>query len=177
MTVPGGDTVEFVETSQMTNGACVKMFAISPPGAIRVPPHIHRRQEERFDVQSGRLTYRLQGKQATVGPGETLILPACVPHEHWNEGSEPLVTFWTITPGLDFDYLLETANNLAREGTIPDGKVPVIQALVWLRKMKSTLHPANLPFWLLRPLAVVITPFAYLFGYRAVYKRFSGVEW
>lgn len=177
MTVPGGDTVEFVETSKMTNGAYVKMFATSPPGAIRVPPHVHLRQKEKFDVQSGRLTYRLNGKQASVGPGESLELPAGVAHEHWNAESEPLVTFWTISPGLDFDYLLENANGLAREGKIPNGQVPVLQAVVWLRRMKSTLFPAGRPFWLIYPFSVVVAPIAELFGYRAVYKRFSGEEW
>jgi quercetin dioxygenase-like cupin family protein len=147
ITVPGGDSVEFLETSAMTNGRYVKMLATSPPGAIRVPPHIHRRQEESFAVQTGRLTYRLGNEPLkTVAAGENLVLPAGVSHEHWNAESEPLVIIWTVSPGLDFDYLLENANNLAIEGKIREAKLPLIQGLVWVRKMKSTFYPAGCLF-------------------------------
>lgn len=178
ITVPGGDMVEFLETSAMTNGRYVKMLATSPPGAIRVPPHIHRCQEERFVIQAGRLTYRIGNEPVkTAVAGEDLVFPAGVSHEHWNADSETLVIVWTMSPGLDFDYLLENANKLAIEGKIRDAKVPPIQGLVWLRKMKSKFQPAGIPYWLLYSLAVVVTPIACLFGYRAVYKRFSGEEW
>src|SRR5207249_10047939 len=52
----------------------------------------------------------------------------------------------------------------------------VMQGLVWIRKMKGPFYLA-LPIWLQRALAAVVSPIAYLCGYRAVYKRFSGEEW
>ena len=52
----------------------------------------------------------------------------------------------------------------------------LMQGLVWIRKMRGPFYLA-LPIWLQRALAAVITPIAYAFGYRAVYKRFSGEEW
>ena len=187
-TVPGGNTSEFLETSQMTQGAYVRMLATSPPGGVRAGPHLHLCQEEKFEVQAGRLTYWVGKKRpSSVGPGETVVLPAGVPHEHWNAGDELLITRWTITPGLDFDYLLETSNGLAIEAKIPrsnrplvrDGfyKTPVLQGLVWIRKMKSGIAVPGIPVWLQKAMAFLLTPLAYRLGYRAVYKRFSGAEW
>jgi hypothetical protein len=43
--------------------------------------------------------------------------------------------------------------------------------------MKSPVVLAGVPQWLQRGVAWVFTPIAELFGYRAVYQRFSGEEW
>lgn len=81
----------------------------------------------------------------------------------------------TLTPGLDFDYLLENIIGLAING--PHSPDSLFQGLVWIRKMKGPIYLPSLPIWFQRALAAIVTPIAYPLGYRAVYKRFSGREW
>jgi hypothetical protein len=43
--------------------------------------------------------------------------------------------------------------------------------------MKAAFFLAGLPLRLQRFAAWLVAPFAYRFGYRALYQRFSGEEW
>jgi len=52
-----------------------------------------------------------------------------------------------------------------------------LQGMVMIRRIKSPVVLAGVPHWLQRAVAWVFTPIAELFGYRAVYRRFSGEEW
>jgi mannose-6-phosphate isomerase-like protein (cupin superfamily) len=49
-------------------------------GANGGAPHIHRRQEERFIVESGLLLVRRGGERIRVGPGEEVRVPAGTAH-------------------------------------------------------------------------------------------------
>ena len=105
-----------------------------------------------------------------------LRLPRAVPHQHFSEGPEDTLAVQTMTPGLDFDYVLETIFGLGSEGRL--GSVSyILQGLVMIRKMEGPFALAILPLWFQKALAWMVTPFAYRLGYRAVYQRFSGEEW
>jgi quercetin dioxygenase-like cupin family protein len=175
ITLPTGDVVEFVETSDATNGATVRMRVLMKPGGLRANVHIHAKQDETFEVISGKLTYLLDGKENVAEAGSTVVLPHGVPHQHYCNGPEDALVMQTLTPGLDFDYLLENIIGLAIHG--PHSPDSLFQGLVWIRKMKGPIYLPSLPIWFQRALAAVVTPIAYPLGYRAVYKRFSGREW
>ncbi|PYK81743.1 MAG: hypothetical protein DME41_11465 [Verrucomicrobia bacterium] len=81
-----------------------------------------------------------------------------------------------MTPALDFDVIVENLFGLGSEGRGVNPIDALMQGLVWIRKMKGPFYLA-LPIWSQRALAAVVSPIAYLCGYRAVYKRFSGEEW
>ena len=169
--LPTGDVIEILETSAMTNGEYVRSRILFANGGLRVPPHIHP-QDEVFKILSGKLTYILDGEKHVADAGSTITLPRGVGHEHYSEGPEDAVTIQTLRPGLDFDYLLENLFGLGAEGN-----QSTIQLLIIIAKMKSAFVRADIPIWLQKAVAKVVTPIAYLFGYRAVYKRFSGEEW
>ena len=172
-----GDSAEILETSAMTGGAYVRARIVFQPELLEAAAHAHPFQEETYEVLSGRLTYVLNGKTLVAQAGEKITLPRNVAHRHHCAGPDETVTIVTVTPGLDFDYLLETVFALANEGKVVNGAVPALQGLVWVQKLKGPLSAPGVPFWILRVLAFLLTPIAYLLGYRAVYKRFSGEEW
>jgi len=169
--LPTGDVIEILETSAMTGGEYVRSKILFAAGGLRVPAHIHP-QDEEFQVVSGKLTYLLDGEKHVADAGTTVTLPRGVGHEHYSEGPEAAVTIQTLRPGLDFDYVLENLFGLGAEG-----HQSTIQLLIIIAKMKSAFVRADIPIWLQKAAAKVITPIAYLFGYRAVYQRFSGEEW
>lgn len=172
-----GDSAEILETSAMTQGAYVRSRIVFKPELLEAAAHVHPFQDETYEVLSGRLTYILKGKTFVAEAGQKITLPRNVAHRHHCGGSDETVTILTITPGLDFDYLLETVFGLANEGKVIGGRVALLQGLVWLQKLKGPLAAPGLPFWMQRLLAAVLGPIGYLLGYRAVYTRFSGEEW
>src|SRR4051812_5261907 len=156
-----GDSAEILETSAMTGGAYTRIRIIFKPGGLRVPSHRHLLQDETYEVISGTMTYTLDGKVHQAGPGTTVTLPKSVLHEHYTTGPGDAVTIQTMSPGLDFDYLVE---NLFGLGSIGRGVNPIdafIQGMVWIRKAKGTFYVA-MPIWLQRGLAMIICPIAYL---------------
>ena len=169
--LPTKDVIEILETSAMSGGAYVRSRIVFATGGLRVPPHIHP-QDEEFKILSGKLTYFLAGEKHVADAGTTITLPRGVGHEHYSEGPEDAATIQTLRPGLDFDYLLENLFGLGAEG-----RPTTIQLLIAIAKMKSAFVRADIPIWLQKTAAHIVTPIAYLFGYRAVYKRFSGEEW
>lgn len=171
-----GDSVELLETSAMTNGAYTRARFVFAAGGLRVPAHKHPLQDETLEVVSGRLTYYLAGKKHVAETGTKVVLARGVGHQHHSEDAEAAVVIQTMRPGLDFDYLLENLFGLGSEGKL-QGISYSIYLIVLLGKMKSAFVGANLPVWFQKAVAKVVTPILYVFGYRAVNKRFSGEEW
>ena len=176
ITLASGDSIELLETSAMTGGEHVRTRIIFAAGGIRVPPHVHPLQDETLEVVSGELTCVLAGKKQVVNTGSSIKLPRGVGHQHYSEGPQGAVTIQTMTPGLDFDYLLENLFGYGAEGNLK-GPSFLLQLLVFLGKMKSAFAHAHIPLWFQKGVADMVTPIAYLLGYRAVYQRFSGEEW
>ena len=171
------DTAEILETADMTNGAYVRTRVSFAPNIIKPAVHVHPYQDETYEVQSGTLTYMLNGEMRRAEPGTNVFLPRNVAHQHHSEGPEQTITIQTISPALDFDYLIENIFGLASEGKLVRGRVHLLQGSVWLQKLKGPITLPNVPLWIQRVVAMLVTPLAYARGFRAVYKRFSGEEW
>jgi len=171
-----GDSTELLETAAMTNGRCVRARTVFGSNGIRVPSHLHADQDETYEVTSGTLTYIVNGTEHLAGPGTIVQLPRGIPHQHFSEGPEPAATIQTMKPAGDFDFVLETLLGLGSEGRL-HGLDFFVQGMVMIGRMKSPVMLAVMTIWLQRAIARVFTPVAELFGYRAVYKRFSCEEW
>lgn len=173
-----GDSMELLESSAMTGGERVRARIVFKGGTgLRVVPHIHPLQDETYEVISGNLTYLLDGAKHVAPAGTTVCLPRGVSHQHYSEGPEDAVTIQTMTPGLDFDYLLEGIFGLGSEGRGLSGIGNALNALVWLARLKSGFVRSDFPSWFQKGIARIVAPILELLGYRAVYKRFSGEEW
>jgi mannose-6-phosphate isomerase-like protein (cupin superfamily) len=174
--LPKGDSMEILETSAMTGDARTRVRLVFKPGGSRVPMHRHLLQDEKYEVLSGRMTYWLDGKKCHAEAGTTVTLPRGVAHQHYSEGPEDVISIQTMTPALDFDYVVENLFGLGSEGRGVKPIDALLQGLVWIRKAKGPFY-LTIPIWVQRGLAFIITPIAYRLGYRAVYQRFSGEEW
>src|SRR5207244_1963796 len=162
----------------MTGGAYLTTRFVFAAGGLREPSHIHPMQEEKFEILSGRLTYFLNGKKHVAQAGTTVTLPPGIVHRHYCEDEkEAAVTIETVTPALDWDYNVENLFGLGAEGSFNKISLPAF-LIMQVAKMKSAFYAGYImPIWFQKVAAKALAPLLHLFGYRAVYKRFSGEEW
>jgi quercetin dioxygenase-like cupin family protein len=171
-----GDSYEYIETAKDNNGERVIMKASIKTKGQLVPKHFHVLQDETFEVISGTLTVWLDGITQSFSAGEKITLPKNVPHNHYNNEDTPLTYLHTVTPALDFEYLMENLIGLAADGKSKNGKYGLVQELVTLKYLDSKAYLADIPVGVQKILMNIIAPIGRRFGYRAIYKKYSGIE-
>jgi quercetin dioxygenase-like cupin family protein len=80
-----------------------RVFTLEPGG--RIPSHRHDSIEHEQLVLDGRMVIGLDAREAEVGPGDGIFIPAGVSHWYENRGSET-VRFVCVVPRTD-DYQTE----------------------------------------------------------------------
>ncbi|MGV3761848.1 cupin domain-containing protein [Parapedobacter sp.] len=168
------DTYEYLETSKDSEGARVVIKATVKSQGQLVPNHLHTLQDETFEIVDGRLTIWADGATRVLSAGERITLPRNKAHNHYNGHSMPVTYIHTVAPGLDFDYLIENLVGLAADGKSGGGGL--VQQLVTLRYLDSKSFLSDMPLAVQKALMVAVAPIARLFGYRAIYKKYSGME-
>ena len=93
-----GDRYRFLATCEDTGGAYALWHAFIPP--LGGPPlHVHSREDERFDVLSGTVRFRVGDDTIDAAAGDSLFAPRGVPHAFRNLGDEPAEMLLHVTPG------------------------------------------------------------------------------
>lgn len=170
------DTYEFIETAKDTKGEFVRLKATIYRKGQLVPKHFHLFQDESFEVISGQLTILTDNQVKTLKVGEKITLSKNIPHNHYNNENTPLIYIHSVSPALDFDYLIENLIGLATDGKSKNGSYGLVQELVSLRYLDSKTFLADIPVWVQKILMHTIAPIGRLLGYRAIYRRYSGIE-
>ncbi len=171
-----GDSHEYLETAKDTNGQRVTVKSTIRTKGQLVPRHLHVLQDESFEVISGQLTILLDEGTRTLSAGEKVILPRNTPHNHYNDGDSAVTYIHSVSPALDFDYLLENLAGLAADGKSKDGKYGLVQQLMFLKYLDGKTYLADLPVGVQQILMNVVAPIGRLLGYRAIYRRYSDIE-
>ena len=68
-----------------SDGQLVRFTWRSVPGGV-ITEHVHPGQEERFIILAGEAHFTLNGAELVAGAGETVVVPAGVPHSEGNPG-------------------------------------------------------------------------------------------
>jgi len=171
-----GDSYEFLETAKDTNGERVTMKAVIKGKGQLVPKHLHVLQDETFEVISGQLTIFFEGQTKKISAGEKITFPKNIPHNHYNDDNDAVIYVHSVTPALDFDFLIENLVGLAADGKSKNGKYGLVQELVSLKYLDSKSYLADIPIGVQKILMNTIAPIGRLFGYRAIYKKYSDLE-
>jgi mannose-6-phosphate isomerase-like protein (cupin superfamily) len=111
-----GERIVFRKTSRETNGAAVVIETFVQPNGFVAAAHVHPRQEERFEVLSGSVGFKIGREKVVAGPGQRLTVPAGTPHKFWNAGDDVAHFVCEVRPALQFESLLETMFALAENG-------------------------------------------------------------
>jgi quercetin dioxygenase-like cupin family protein len=171
-----GDTYEFLETAKDTNGEYVSMKSTIKRKGKLVPNHIHVLQDESFEVITGSFTIWQRGNTKRLKAGEKITLSKNIAHNHYNNDDTPVTYIHKMTPALDFDYLIENLIGLASDGKSKNGKYGLVQELVTVKYLESKTYLADIPLGLQKVLMNIVGPIGRLMGYRAIYKKYSGIE-
>jgi mannose-6-phosphate isomerase-like protein (cupin superfamily) len=169
-----GHTFRVLQSARDTDDGSLRFDYSAPPHA-NVSEHVHRFQEERTEVVSGRLGMRVGGQELLLTAGQKAIGPPGVPHAWWNPSEEEEVRFVSeIRPGLEVETFFETLLGLARNGkTI--GAIPrnPLQLAVLADEVASWLVLRPVEKALFTPVAALAFV-GRLLGYRASYLKYSG---
>ena len=143
-------------------------------GKSQEPPmHYHPKQEEKFTVVSGELTVRIGDEVKKFRAGDNFKVPANTPHAMWNDLSTPTTVNWIVTPALNTEKFFENTMGLARDGKIGKNGMPnLLQVALIANNYNHIFRLARPPFPLQRVLFSLLTPIAYLAGYKANYKKY-----
>lgn len=174
-TIENPVTGERIEFRERTADASRFDYYLAPGGfAVGRIDHVHPRQEERFDVRSGRLGVRIDGDEWTATAGTRFAILPETPHTVWNAGRDEMHAVIEIRPALDLESFFETTYGLARDGKTNRWGLPgPLQLAVLADEFREELYFAGAPRSLQRGVATVVAPIGRLAGYRARYPRYG----
>jgi quercetin dioxygenase-like cupin family protein len=161
----------FRKTARETGGELLQVDWIGEPGWTTGPDHVHPRQEERFEVLSGKLGLRVEGVERVLGEGEEVTAPAGSAHAAWNAGEHQVHALIDFRPALRTETAFETLAGLARDGKTNKAgapRNPLLLALV-LRHFEDEIYFVRPPLAVQRVVFGAFASVARLLGYRAEY--------
>ncbi len=164
-----GERIVFCKTSGDTHGELLQLdYSLKPRGFV-VVEHIHLHQEERFQILSGTPRFRIDGKEQTASPGQTVIVSRGSPHIVWNDAEEESRMLVEFRPALKTEIMFETVFGLAQDGKLNRRGIPnPLQAAVLFMAYRDETLPASRTLKVAASLVLpILAPIARLLGYRA----------
>ncbi|MFP8957431.1 cupin domain-containing protein [Natrialbaceae archaeon A-CW3] len=182
-----GDAIVVRETADETDGAFVEFELTLYPRAsstgdeytlsherwmIDFPvEHVHPQQAEHWQVLSGELAVSYGEVEDSLKEGDTVRLPAGVPHRIWNPSDEPSRVTLAFHPALEAQSLTETLYVLAQQGKMDkQGRVNPVQFAVMQAAHPDHLYVTSVPVRLQKALVNVLAPIGRYAGYRPRYS-------
>ena len=141
-----GARIEFRARSRDTAGSFLEFDFFLRPGGVVATDHLHPHQEERFDVVSGVMTGHVAGREQTLGPGGSSVVPAGVPHAWHNAGDTEAHLRVRFRPALHVEELFAIVFALGAEGRADERGVPDFPLrLALLAAFPDEFRPAAMP--------------------------------
>jgi quercetin dioxygenase-like cupin family protein len=115
----GGLTLEFLHHKDDTAGS-LDLFKMTVQPGAKVPlPHYHESWDEAVYGLAGTLTFRIDGKDIPLGPGQSAFIQRGIVHSFRNDTQQPASCLSVLTPALGTGYFREIAA-LMSAGAPPD---------------------------------------------------------
>ncbi len=161
-------------------GPIIAHLLVRAGGAV-TGEHVHPFMSERFTVLRGRIEARVNGRDMSLGPGQSIFIEAGVPHDWWNtsltEDAHVIVEVAAASSAMQLDRFELMIANLF--GLANDGKLgrkqrpPLLHAAVIAKEFADVIVFTNPPLAVQRMLFPVLAPLGRLFGYRAIEPRYA----
>jgi quercetin dioxygenase-like cupin family protein len=160
----------FRKTAQDTKGELLQVDWIGSPDWTTGPDHVHPRQEERFEVLSGRLGLRADGIECVHGVGDVIVVLTGSPHAVRNAGDDEVHVLVDFEPALRTERAFETLAGLARDGKTNRAGAPKnpLLALI-LREFEEEIYFVRPTLAVQRMILGALAFIGRLLGYRAEY--------
>jgi quercetin dioxygenase-like cupin family protein len=170
-----GEQLRFVKTAADTGGEAVVVEVTVEPNGFVAAAHTHPYQSERFEIVSGKVSFKLGRETIEAGPGDVVVVEPGTAHKFWNAGEENAVFVTEVRPALQFEQLIETMFSLAADGKTNRKGMPNPLRLAVIAK--AHFDVVRLPFppaWLQRAGLALGAPLGRLIGYRPTYEAVPG---
>lgn len=133
--------------------------------------HFHPKFEERFEVLAGEYRVVVAGTDTTLTEGDDIVLPANVPHRHWNPTGQPARIRYDARPGHRGAELFETLYTLAQAGKTNEKGLPTpLQLAVLQDEYSGYIYQTALPKRVQQAIVKGLAPIGRLAGYEATYS-------
>jgi quercetin dioxygenase-like cupin family protein len=168
-----GQSIKFIKTGKETNGQLLEMVSNFKAHSVEPVQHYHPYQQEDFIILSGELSVRMNDEIKVLKQGKTLHIPINVAHSMWNNSNTDAIVNWKVRPAMDTEYLLETGTGLANDGKVNDKGMPnILQVALMANKFSNVYRLTKPPYLLQKVLFILLTPIAYLMGFKPMYKKY-----
>jgi quercetin dioxygenase-like cupin family protein len=169
-----GEKIVFLQTAKDTNGKLLEIDLFVRPGGYVAAEHIHPKQDEEFEVLSGRLALSVNGTKTIGEKGFKTIVKAGTPHIWVNDGDDELHCRLSFRPALNWEQMFETLFGLAREGKTDRRGMPnLLQIAVIATELKDHAWLAKPPIPVQKFMFSVLCPIGKLVGYKAIYLEYT----
>jgi mannose-6-phosphate isomerase-like protein (cupin superfamily) len=141
-----GERIAFRKTAADTGGELLEIdLELTPDG--HVPgKHVHPEQEERFEVQSGTMRFKMGWKTVVAEAGDVVIVPAGAAHKFENAGDGKARARVQVRPALKMERLFETAVELAEsERTTSKGMPKPLDLALFTREFERRFRAPSRP--------------------------------
>ena len=108
--------IEFLTTSNDSNGNLLEMVSSWQPNAPEPPEHYHPFQKEYFKVYEGELTVRQNGETTIYRASEMFEIDKGIAHAVWNASGKTAKVYWKVKPALRTENMLEIRAKLSQKG-------------------------------------------------------------
>src|SRR4030095_9853719 len=166
-----GQIMIFRKTGKETSGTLLEIETYNPKSDVLEPVHIHPKQESSCEVISGKLHFWVDGKERIIGPGESIVIPAGIPHRFWNEDPTEAHSIHRFSPALDIAGFFGTFFALSRDGKLNKKGIPNFLHVCIIALAHKDEIRLTKPSWPIQYLTYrLLEPIGKLLGYRKDYK-------
>jgi quercetin dioxygenase-like cupin family protein len=96
----GGLELRFLHSKEDTGGSLDVFEMTAQPNARMPIPHYHESWDETVYGVAGTITFRVDGKDIALAPGESLFIPRGAVHGFRNDTQLPASCLCILTPGV-----------------------------------------------------------------------------
>jgi quercetin dioxygenase-like cupin family protein len=167
-----GERITFRETAADTGGELLAIDLILAPDGHVPGAHVHPSQEERFEIVSGTMKFRLGLKKIVAQAGDVVVVPRGSNHKFANAGDEPAHVRVEVRPALKMEQLFETTVALAHEGrTNGKGMPKPLDLALFVREYEDEVRAPFPPAPIIK---AAMAPLAWIAKHRGLAERYIG---
>lgn len=171
--ITGEWAVVRVGTEETGGDLIISDLHVSPGGRVAAE-HVHPVGNEWFTVHSGKVAFRLDGRESVAELGERLHVSPGTRHDWWNAGDEEAHVVVEFRPAARFEEAISTTFGLARDGkTNAKGMPNLLQLALVAREFEDVLYFTSPPRPVQKVLFAVLAPVARLLGYKGKYPEYG----
>lgn len=170
-----GERIRFLDppTPEPSDVLCFEFWG--QPHIVGPIAHIHPKQEEYFEVRTGRLHAHVGDRDVVLEPDESMLVPAGTSHTWWNAGDEVVHGYVELRPSMDMHDEFEALFALGRAGKTDErGVGNLLQMAVILDRYPDTVYRAGIPIWMQKLGSRALAPVARALGYKVRYPEAVG---